>query len=271
MILELTAERLKAYGFEEYENIERSFVINRVYDGYASSTDGKIYTEIDAMNKLWSTQDVLSFPIKMSEFKSHYFKFKLTRYLHSKQKDDPTTYNEPKLIERFKQLEIDHKKEIIAYQKEKFKNWAYKLNDIEVYVDYIEWVKDYVVDNNAAPKKQGNKSTTIKSPETLQELFIEIKYFNSAIKALKTVKAINNINENLIGSKIKGVMQVWIGILRTDRQYLKHIHDGELTILLNKFFINLNLSEKTDGKHFRNRINKTASNLYRAKLVAAIR
>jgi len=106
--------------------------------------------------------------------------------------------------------------------------------------------------------------------KTLTEAFINQDAFNEALSALKTIKAIDKGNNNLIGSKLKGVIQVWIKILRADCQKLKHIPDQDLTVLLNRQFNGLNLSEKTNGKHFRN-YNKSASNLYRAKLLACIR
>lgn len=108
-------------------------------------------------------------------------------------------------------------------------------------------------------------------PLFLQDIFIEKKNFKSAIQALKIVKVIDKNNNNLIGSKLKGVMQVWIDILRSDRKYIKQIHDKDLTVLLNDYFSGLNLSEKTDGKHFRNTINRTASNQYGKRLLASIR
>lgn len=104
----------------------------------------------------------------------------------------------------------------------------------------------------------------------LEELFINETSFIKAIKALQNLKVIADDNSNLIGTKLKGVMQVWIHILKNDRRLLKAVSDKDLTVLLNQHFTNLNISEKSDGKHFRNRVNKTASNLYRAKLLVLI-
>ena len=102
------------------------------------------------------------------------------------------------------------------------------------------------------------------SPKAFEDIFLDKKDFTFAVDALRKIKVINNNNENLIGRKLKGVMQVWINILRTK---LKTINDETLTILLNQQFKYLNLSEKTEGKHFRNAINKKASNLYEATLL----
>ena len=104
----------------------------------------------------------------------------------------------------------------------------------------------------------------------LEDLFIYKPSFKKAIKALQNVKVIGADNSNLIGTKLKGVMQVWIYILKNDRRLLCSVSDKDLTVLLNQHFTNLNISEKSDGKHFRNPVNKTASNLYRAKLLALI-
>jgi hypothetical protein len=49
------------------------------------------------------------------------------------------------------------------------------------------------------------------------------------------------------------------------RNKLRDISDAELTILVNGQFVGVNISEKSDGKHFRN-VNRTAENKYGKKL-----
>lgn len=126
------------------------------------------------------------------------------------------------------------------------------------------------IEIEAGLSEKSNKQHAPGEPQTLKEIFLNDDAFAEAVKALITIKAIDNNNKNLIGTKLKGVLQVWVKILRTDRQKLEHISDQTLTILLNKHFPGLNISEKTNGKHFRN-YNKTASKLYRTKLLAFIR
>lgn len=147
------------------------------------------------------------------------------------------------------------------FEGKRYKAWHYIFDAPLSFIDLFKGK-----DENSSQDK--NKKPIV--PQTLQDVFISNKAFKDAVKALKAIKVIDENNVNLIGSKLKGVMQVWIGILRTDRQQLRKIDDKELTILLNKYFVDLNLSEKTDGKHLRNSINKTASNKYRAKLLAII-
>jgi len=109
------------------------------------------------------------------------------------------------------------------------------------------------------------------NPQTLSELFYTEKDYLVSIEALRTIKAIDEANQNIIGYTLKGVMQVWIDILRNERGCLKQVNDALLTILLNKEFPGLNLGEKSEGRHFRNPINKTAKARYRPKLLALIR
>ncbi len=138
---------------------------------------------------------------------------------------------------------------------------------------YRKHLKDFAASTESIVTDKSGKKAGQRIPEsipTLEGLFIETHHFKKAITALKKVKAIDANCSNIIGSKLKGVMQVWIGILKNDRVMLKSTTDKNLTILLNRQFQNLNLSENTDGKHFRNTINKTASNLYRARLLALI-
>lgn len=134
----------------------------------------------------------------------------------------------------------------------------------EVLKRFYNFFRELFKDENVG----GAGQSTTENIESLENLFIEIGQFNKAISALKKVAVIDSNCSNIIGSKLKGVMQVWVNILRNEKKYLKAIKDKNLTTLLNKQFINLNLSEKTEGKHFRNPINKTASNLYRSKLLA---
>ncbi len=132
---------------------------------------------------------------------------------------------------------------------------------------YIAFLRKELTGKLPLPKRKTpqRQSGTIRS---LKDLFIKTSDFSKAVNALQKIKVVDRQNVNLIGSKLKGVMQVWVNILKTDRSQLKSLDDKQLTLLLNQFFQNLNLSEKTDGKHFRNSINKTASNKYRAKLLA---
>jgi hypothetical protein len=133
-------------------------------------------------------------------------------------------------------------------------------------IEYLKYAIEYinvVYDDTVLTKtKEVNVPSTIK---LLSDLFINKKDFTKAIEALRTIKVIDSNNSNLIGSKLKGVMQVWIDLLKK-RQKLKIIPDKELPALLNKHFKNLRLGEKGDGKHFRNPINKTAQNRYGTRL-----
>jgi len=135
--------------------------------------------------------------------------------------------------------------------------------------------------SNELPPANDGKVTVLSEPQppgeiapqkvpelTLKDIFINDADYQKAINALIKTKVIDQNYNNIIGSKLKGVMQVWVKILRTDKHLIKSIDDETLTILLNNQFPGLELSEKTEGKHFRNTINKTADKQYRTKLLA---
>jgi len=107
------------------------------------------------------------------------------------------------------------------------------------------------------------------SIQTFKDIFINKSEYDKAIAALQTIKVIDNNRVNLIGASLKGVVQLWVSLLRT-KKLLKTIKDQELTTLVNKEFTGLDLSEKSDGKHFRNKINKTATEKYSKVLIAAM-
>lgn len=109
------------------------------------------------------------------------------------------------------------------------------------------------------------------NPKVFSEIFEKDENYISSIRALRELNLIDENNANIIGTPLKGVMQVLVDFLRYERRYLKHVPDALLTVLLNKEFPGLNLSERADGKHFRNPINQDADKKYRSKLVALIR
>lgn len=113
----------------------------------------------------------------------------------------------------------------------------------------------------------------IKEPseaKSLKDIFIDSKTFESSIKALKEINAIDARSKNLIGNKFKGVIQVWVHLLKESPKMIIDISDEKLTVLLNMYFKNLNISEKSNGKHLRN-VNNNAKNIYRKKLLAIMR
>jgi hypothetical protein len=128
-----------------------------------------------------------------------------------------------------------------------------------------------VVDREVFGIEGGSLKPNKTNPQTLSELFKTENDYLISVAALRTIQAIDKANQNLIGNALKGVMQVWIDILRNERRCLKQVTDALLTILLNKEFQGLNIGEKSDGKHFRNPINKRAKARYRTKLLALIR
>jgi hypothetical protein len=100
--------------------------------------------------------------------------------------------------------------------------------------------------------------------DKLSVVFEDQAYFQQAIQALQDIKVIDEEKRNKIGAKLKGVMQVWVAILRSKGK-IKHISEKDLTLLLNKEFPGLNLGERTDGRSLRGR-NKSAEAKYKVKL-----
>ena len=135
----------------------------------------------------------------------------------------------------------------------------------------LSGLQDGVVDREVFGIEGESLKPNKANPQRFSELFYTEKDYLVSIEALRTIKAIDEANQNLIGYTLKGVMQVWIDILRNERGCLKQVNDALLTILLNKEFTGLNIGEKSEGRHFRNPINKTAKARYRPKLLALIR
>ena len=100
--------------------------------------------------------------------------------------------------------------------------------------------------------------------ETLSAVFEDQAYFQQAVQALQEIKVIDEEKRNRIGAKLKGVMQIWVAILRS-KDKIKHISEKDLTLLLNKEFPGLNFGERTDGRSLRGR-NKSAEAKYKGKL-----
>lgn len=119
-------------------------------------------------------------------------------------------------------------------------------------------------------KPIAKKFKSIKYPDKLEDVFTDPIHFKNAINALKELKVIDKNNCNCIGRNLKSVMNIWVKFLKDERKYLKHIPDEKLVILLNKFFTNLDISEKSNGKQLRT-AQKSASNKYLKKLTALIR
>jgi hypothetical protein len=118
-------------------------------------------------------------------------------------------------------------------------------------------------------KKTTRSKTSITAPvPNLSSLFTQPADFQQAIDALKSIQAVDAMGRNRIGVQLKGVIQVWVAILRR-KNLISHVSDQELTKLLNLQFPDLRLSEKTDGRQFRTR-NKGAFSKYEAKLSALL-
>jgi hypothetical protein len=148
-----------------------------------------------------------------------------------------------------------------------FKNKNYNNYDLVLFASRVGGL---VADEVLSIKEESPKPIK-ENPQSLIEVFNSQDEYHKSISALRTVKLIDEANQNIVGNELKGVMQVWIDLLRNERRCIKPISDALLTLLLNKEFTGLNLSEKSDGRHFRNSINQSAKRKYRAKLLAIIR
>jgi hypothetical protein len=140
-------------------------------------------------------------------------------------------------------------------------NWDLALQAQSV----VEFIDQF---HPATNKVSRLKAAIPECPPDLSALFTHSGDFQRAIDALKTIQVIDAECHNRIGVQLKGVIQVWVAILRR-KHLINIVSDKALTELLNLQFPDLHLSEKTDGRHFRNR-NKDAFSKYEVKLSALL-
>jgi len=115
-------------------------------------------------------------------------------------------------------------------------------------------------------KKEKVMKINASIPSSLTELFVNKADFEKSISALVTIQVITPDGENLIGTKLKSAIQVWIYLLR-EKKLIKEIPDNKLPDLLNNYFIGLGIGK--DGRTFRNAISKVGSQ-YKRKLLEYI-
>jgi hypothetical protein len=147
------------------------------------------------------------------------------------------------------------------------REWAIANINCEIVEKKLNYFKSDVVSKKE--ELDANEQNTIKF-HSLKEVFKKESDYTKAVDALKEIGVIDEENCNLVGPSLKGVMQVWYDVIHNKRELLKHITTEDLTVLLNKQFSNLDISEKSQGKHLRNPINKTASKKYKERLLELI-
>ncbi len=140
----------------------------------------------------------------------------------------------------------------------------YMLNNYELarvcqhVIDFIELF------NLPITKKEKSNPKSKFSFSTLEQVFITQEKYQTAIRALREVGGIDDAMNNICRNELKGIIQVWILLLRK-KNYTTFIKDGALTTMLNKTFKGLDLGENTDGRTLRN-ISKRANAKYHDRL-----